>query len=161
MALIVTNCAEQICRKIDAVCQRGTTIIGARGGYQGTQKQIVMCACSNKEMYQVQKIAKEVDAQVKSGATKVAPLLKPRVGDIFLQMSRSFCEGVFCEKPYLSRPFYSRWTPLASQASIISLDQTAACTSPMCTLLSISMQMRDCPIPPPIVRGSCPSRSIL
>ncbi|HAG57547.1 MAG TPA: hypothetical protein DCL14_05900, partial [Ruminococcaceae bacterium] len=63
MALIVTNCAEQICRKIDAVCQRGTTIIGARGGYQGTQKQIVMCACSNKEMYQVQKIAKEVDAQ--------------------------------------------------------------------------------------------------
>lgn len=63
MALIVTNCAEQICRKIDAVCQRGTTIIGARGGYQGTQKQIVMCACSNKEMYQVQKIAKEEDAQ--------------------------------------------------------------------------------------------------
>ncbi|MCI5809485.1 MAG: DUF2179 domain-containing protein [Oscillospiraceae bacterium] len=78
MALIVTNCAEQICRKIDAVCQRGTTIIGARGGYQGTQKQIVMCACSNKEMYQVQKIAKEVDAQVKSGATKVAPLLKTK-----------------------------------------------------------------------------------
>ena len=66
MALIVTNCAEQICRKIDDVCRRGT------------QKQIVMCACSNKEMYQVQKIAKEVDAQVKSGATKVAPLLKTK-----------------------------------------------------------------------------------
>ena len=66
--------------------------------------------------------------------------------------------------PRLAQPDkwpYSRCTPLASQASIISLDQTAACTSPICTLLSISMQIRDCPMPPPMVRGSCPSNSIL
>ena len=56
--------------------------------------------------------------------------------------------------PRLAQPDkwpYSRCTPLASQASIISLDQTAACTSPICTLLSISMQIRDCPMPPPMV----------
>ena len=38
-------------------------VIGVQGGYQGAQKQMVICACSNKEMYQIQKIVKKVDPQ--------------------------------------------------------------------------------------------------
>lgn len=63
MALIVTDYGELVCQEIDKACRRGTTVIGARGGYQGAQKQVVICACSNKEMYQIQKTVKEVDPQ--------------------------------------------------------------------------------------------------
>ena len=47
----------------DKVCRRGTTILQARGGYQGDPKQVVMCACSSKEMFAVQQTAKRVDPQ--------------------------------------------------------------------------------------------------
>ena len=63
MALIVTEHGERVCQEIDRTCGRGTTVIGARGGYQGSRKQVVLCACSNKEMYQVQKTVKRVDPQ--------------------------------------------------------------------------------------------------
>lgn len=63
MALIITDHAEELCREIDRTCGRGTTVIAARGGYQGAQRQVVLCACSNKEMYQVQKTVKETDPQ--------------------------------------------------------------------------------------------------
>ena len=63
MALIVTDFGKQICHGIDEACRRGTTVIGVQGGYQGAQKQMVLCACSNKEMYQIQKIVKEIDPQ--------------------------------------------------------------------------------------------------
>ena len=63
MALIVTEQGERVCQEIDRACRRGTTVIGARGGYQGARKQVVMCACSDKEMYQVQKTVKSVDPQ--------------------------------------------------------------------------------------------------
>jgi uncharacterized membrane-anchored protein YitT (DUF2179 family) len=63
MALIVTEHGEQLCRVIDDCCKRGTTVLHAQGGYQGTEKQVVMCACSSKEMYQVQKAVKQADPQ--------------------------------------------------------------------------------------------------
>ena len=46
---------------IDQCCQRGSTILEGQGGFQGNKKQVVMCACSNKEMYQVQSAVKEAD----------------------------------------------------------------------------------------------------
>lgn len=63
MAMIVTEHGEQVCREIDKACRRGTTILQARGGYQGDPKQVVMCACSSKEMFEVQQTAKRVDPQ--------------------------------------------------------------------------------------------------
>ena len=61
MTLIVTEHGEKICQVIDDVSQRGSTILHGQGGYQGDKKQIVMCACSNKEMFTVQQAVKEVD----------------------------------------------------------------------------------------------------
>ena len=63
MALIVTEHSEAVCEAIDRACQRGTTVIDARGGYQGAEKQVVVCACSKKEMYQIEQIVKETDPQ--------------------------------------------------------------------------------------------------
>lgn len=61
LALIVTEHGSQICEVIDECCQRGTTILKGQGGYHGTEKQVVMCACSNKEMFQVQQAVKKTD----------------------------------------------------------------------------------------------------
>lgn len=61
VALIVTDRGKAVCDAIDSACQRGTTILEARGGYKEDTRQVVMCACSTKEMYAVQRTAKETD----------------------------------------------------------------------------------------------------
>lgn len=63
MTLIVTEQGQKICQVIDDCCQRGSTILHGEGGYQGDKKQVVMCACSNKEMYAVQQAVKDADPQ--------------------------------------------------------------------------------------------------
>lgn len=61
MTLVVTEHGQKICDVIDDCCKRGSTILKGQGGYHGDEKQVVMCACSNKEMYLVQRAIKEVD----------------------------------------------------------------------------------------------------
>ncbi|MCR4694454.1 MAG: YitT family protein [Pseudobutyrivibrio sp.] len=61
MCMIVTNKAEAIADAIDKAVDRGTTIFTAKGGYKGDERQVLMCACSNKQMYQVNKVAKKID----------------------------------------------------------------------------------------------------
>ncbi|MDO5362695.1 MAG: YitT family protein [Blautia sp.] len=63
LALVVTEHGSEICQVIDNCCQRGSTILSAYGGYCGEKKQVVMCACSNKEMFQVQQAVKAADPQ--------------------------------------------------------------------------------------------------
>ena len=61
VAFIVTEQGHRICDAIDACCQRGSTILEAKGGYKEDKKEVVMCACNSKEMYQVRKAVKEAD----------------------------------------------------------------------------------------------------
>lgn len=61
LAIIVTGCGKIITNVIDNCCGRGTTLIKAQGGFQGDEKDIVLCACNNKEMYLVQVAVKFAD----------------------------------------------------------------------------------------------------
>ncbi len=61
LALIVTDHGQKICNVIDECIQRGSTILEGQGGFHGDKKQVVMCACSSKEMYAVQNAVKEAD----------------------------------------------------------------------------------------------------
>lgn len=61
MALIITDHGEKICQVISDCCERGSTILPAQGGYKGDKRQVVMCACNNREMYLVQKATKAAD----------------------------------------------------------------------------------------------------
>lgn len=63
LALVVTEHGQEICDVIDDCCKRGSTILKGQGGYHGDEKQVVMCACSNKEMYLVQRAVKEADPE--------------------------------------------------------------------------------------------------
>ena len=61
LALVVTDYGKAAADRIDELCGRGTTIIDARGGYRGDHRDVVMCACSTKEMLTVERAVKEVD----------------------------------------------------------------------------------------------------
>lgn len=61
LTLIVTDDGRKICNVIDESTGRGSTIIPSIGGFQGDSREVVMCACSDKEMYMVQRAVKEVD----------------------------------------------------------------------------------------------------
>lgn len=63
MTMIVTGHGKEICEVIDGCCQRGSTILNGAGGYRGDKKQVVMCACSNKDMYLVQRAVKTADPE--------------------------------------------------------------------------------------------------
>lgn len=63
LTLIVTSNGHKVSDIIEQCCGRGSTIIKALGGYSKDEKQVVMCACNNKQMYIVQKAVKNLDPE--------------------------------------------------------------------------------------------------
>lgn len=61
VAFIITDNGKLICGTIDEVCKRGSTILEGKGGYKGDKKEVVMVACNDKDMYQIEKAIKKVD----------------------------------------------------------------------------------------------------
>lgn len=61
MTLVVTGKGKQVADRISDMTKRGATLLSATGSYTGEEKSVVMCACSNKQMHQVQEAVKEVD----------------------------------------------------------------------------------------------------
>ena len=63
MTLIVTSYGQNVADKIAELIGRGSTLLKGVGSYSKDEKQVVMCACSNKQMHMVQKAVKEVDEE--------------------------------------------------------------------------------------------------
>lgn len=61
MTLIVTERGDEVARHIDEYSGRGSTILQGIGSYSKKEKAVVMCACNNKQMYTIKKIAHQVD----------------------------------------------------------------------------------------------------
>lgn len=62
VTLIVTEKGYEVAEKIHQLTERGATLLKAVGSHTKTDKQVVMCACSYKQMHMVQKAVKEVDS---------------------------------------------------------------------------------------------------
>lgn len=62
VTLIVTDHGQEVSDKIHELTERGATILKGAGSYTKKDKQIVLCACSYKQMHMVQKAVKEVDS---------------------------------------------------------------------------------------------------
>lgn len=63
LALIVTAKADEMAALIDRVADRGSTIIHAHGGYTKERKDVVMCACNAKQLYQAERAIKQLDPE--------------------------------------------------------------------------------------------------
>ena len=61
LALIVTDRGRRICELIEDTCHRGSTLLPAFGGYRGDGKQMVVTACSTKQMVEVLAAVKRED----------------------------------------------------------------------------------------------------
>ena len=61
MTLIVTDHAQEVTERIHKMIRRGSTILKGSGSFSKQDKQIVMCACSSKQMHMVQKAIREID----------------------------------------------------------------------------------------------------
>lgn len=61
MTLIVTDHGKLVAEKIDEYIGRGATLLKAEGSYTRADKEVVMCACNNKQMYTIKRLVKEVD----------------------------------------------------------------------------------------------------
>ena len=61
MTFIITENGQAVVDVIDRYIERGATILHGHGSYTKQDKEIVMCACNNKQMYIIKKMIKEVD----------------------------------------------------------------------------------------------------
>lgn len=61
MTLIVTEKGQEVADTIAHFSDRGSTILRGTGSYSGADKEVVMCACNNKQMYAIRKAVKKVD----------------------------------------------------------------------------------------------------
>ena len=61
LALIVTDDGKAACEEIDRVADRGSTILQGRGGHGGQPKDVVLCACSNKQLYEIEHAMQTLD----------------------------------------------------------------------------------------------------
>ncbi len=61
VSMIVTDHGKEITDKIYELTGRGATLLRGSGSYSQNDKQVVMCACSYKQMHVVQRAVKEVD----------------------------------------------------------------------------------------------------
>ena len=60
-AMIITDKAGEITAAIDRKIGRGATILDVRGSYENTPRQIVLCACSSRQMFSIEQAVKHVD----------------------------------------------------------------------------------------------------
>lgn len=61
MTLIVTDYPEKVAEKIDELVGRGATFLKAEGSFSREKKDVVMCACNNKQMFAIRNAVKEID----------------------------------------------------------------------------------------------------
>ena len=61
LAIIITTNGFDVAEKISEVTGRGSTAIQAMGTYSKDSKDVLMCACSNKEAYAIRRAVIEID----------------------------------------------------------------------------------------------------
>lgn len=61
MTFIITDQGQAVVDAINRHIDRGATILQGKGSYTGQDKQIVMCACNNKQMYIIKRMIKKID----------------------------------------------------------------------------------------------------
>lgn len=61
LAMIVTDDGPSVCDAIVRTVDRGSTLLKAYGGYKGDPRDVVLCACSSKQLYEIEHEIKKID----------------------------------------------------------------------------------------------------
>lgn len=87
---IITRHADAINKGILERLDRGTTILTGRGGYSGKEREIIMCAVRNSEVYRVRSIVRAIDHE--------AFIIIGNASEIVGEGFKSIAENEFGEK---------------------------------------------------------------
>lgn len=60
---IISTSGQAISDRINSEIERGVTIINGKGAYTGADKNVLLCACSNSEVFKIKRIAHDLDAK--------------------------------------------------------------------------------------------------
>ncbi len=63
VTFVVTEHGMEVAEKISELTERGSTLLKATGSFTNQEKEVVMCACNNKQMHLVQEAVKKVDRE--------------------------------------------------------------------------------------------------
>ena len=58
---IMTGEVEKVNAAINEQLERGTTLLSAKGGYSGEERDVIMCAVRQREAYKVRRMVREID----------------------------------------------------------------------------------------------------
>jgi uncharacterized membrane-anchored protein YitT (DUF2179 family) len=61
LLIIITNHGQEIAKEISAITDRGSTLVNATGTYTGEDRDVLLCACSKSQTYQITNAAHELD----------------------------------------------------------------------------------------------------
>lgn len=61
LVIIITTCGQQVADRIAQDCDRGSTLVRARGTYTGQDRQVLLCACAKAQAYKVRAAVYAVD----------------------------------------------------------------------------------------------------
>ena len=61
LMLIISDQTDLIAESINMQEDRSSTLINATGSYTGKESDILLCACSNREMYEIREQINEID----------------------------------------------------------------------------------------------------
>lgn len=61
LVIIVTDCGQEIAKRIGELIGRGSTKLQAKGGYTQKYRDVLLCACSKSQAYMVREVVHEID----------------------------------------------------------------------------------------------------
>ena len=61
LIMIICDKPQEMADEIAGEIDRGSTFLKAFGSYTGEERDVVMCACSTKEVHQIRQSAKKID----------------------------------------------------------------------------------------------------
>ncbi len=61
LLIIITNKGQELAKEISAITDRGSTLVNATGTYTGEDREVLLCACSKSQTYQITNAAHELD----------------------------------------------------------------------------------------------------
>lgn len=74
-AFIISEKSDEICDVIFRELDRGVTSLYAKGMFSGKEKNVLLCVVSNKEVFKIKEIAKEIDESAFVMVTDVREVL--------------------------------------------------------------------------------------
>ncbi|MEF9970089.1 MAG: YitT family protein [Ruthenibacterium sp.] len=61
MMIIISNYATDIAKQIDALAERGSTLVHAVGTYSGEERLMLYCVCSKRQAFRIKNAAHDID----------------------------------------------------------------------------------------------------